>query len=75
MIASGRPGHITVPLHAPLPQYAAEKYGAAEIVDPRPFLVGSMLWTYKKVSGAGCKGGMDGRGASAQQQMAGRPSA
>ena len=30
-------------------QFAAEKYGAAEIVDPRPFLVGSMLWTYKKV--------------------------
>lgn len=36
-----------------LPQYAAEKYGAAEIVDPRPFLVGSMLWTYKKVSREG----------------------
>ncbi|KAL4426373.1 hypothetical protein ABPG77_004667 [Micractinium sp. CCAP 211/92] len=29
-------------------KYAAEKYGAAEIVDPRPYLVGSMLWTYKK---------------------------
>lgn len=29
-------------------KFAAEKYGAAEIVDPRPYLVGSMLWTYKK---------------------------
>lgn len=28
-------------------QYAAEKYGAAEVVDPRPYLVGSMLFTYK----------------------------
>ncbi len=37
--------------HLLLPQYAAEKYGAAEIVDPRPYLVGSMLWTYKKVGG------------------------
>lgn len=29
-------------------KYAAEKYGAAEVVDPRPFLVGSMLYTYRK---------------------------
>lgn len=47
--------------HAPrlpmctLVQYAADKYGAAEIVDPRPFLVGSMLYTYKKVRAICCK--------------------
>lgn len=29
-------------------KFAAEKYGAAEIVDPRPFLRGSLLYTYKK---------------------------
>jgi len=27
---------------------AAEKYGAAQVVDPRPFLVGSMLRTHRK---------------------------
>lgn len=43
------PWLLTQPAIPPPPlQYAAEKYGAAEIVDPRPFLVGSMLWTYKK---------------------------
>lgn len=46
-----RPGQhvLTATGVCPLLQFAAEKYGAAEIVDPRPFLVGSMLWTYKKV--------------------------
>lgn len=29
-------------------KFAAEKYGAAEVVDPRPYLVGSMLLTHRK---------------------------
>jgi len=32
---------------------AARRYGAAEIVDPRPFAVGSILDTYKKYPGTG----------------------
>ena len=32
---------------------AARRYGAAEIVDPRPFAVGSILETYKKYPGTG----------------------
>ena len=32
---------------------AARRYGAAEIVDPRPFAVGSILDTYKKYPGIG----------------------
>lgn len=32
----------------PSPQFAAEKFGAGELVDPRPYLVGSMLLTYRK---------------------------
>lgn len=40
---------VTQPALLLLPQYAADKYGAADIVDPRPYLVGSMLFTYKKV--------------------------
>ncbi|EFN59399.1 hypothetical protein CHLNCDRAFT_33851 [Chlorella variabilis] len=29
-------------------KFAAEKFGAGELVDPRPYLVGSMLLTYRK---------------------------
>ena len=29
-------------------QYAAEKYGATEVVDPRPYLVGSLEATYRQ---------------------------
>ena len=32
---------------------AARRYGAAEIVDPRPFAVGSIIDTYKKYPGTG----------------------
>jgi predicted GTPase len=32
---------------------AAKRYGAAEIVDPRPFAVGSIIATYKKYPGTG----------------------
>ena len=39
--------HLPPPPPPALP-CAAEKYGAAEIVDPRPVLHGSLLSTYKK---------------------------
>ncbi|MDK9701146.1 MAG: cyclic 2,3-diphosphoglycerate synthase [bacterium] len=32
---------------------AARKYGAAELVDPRPYLVGTLIDTFKKYSGIG----------------------
>jgi predicted GTPase len=32
---------------------AARRFGAAEIVDPRPFAVGSIITTYEKYSGTG----------------------
>ncbi|MHB0924403.1 MAG: cyclic 2,3-diphosphoglycerate synthase [Bellilinea sp.] len=32
---------------------AARRYGAAEIVDPRPYAVGSIITTYEKYSGTG----------------------
>ena len=34
--------------HRTATQYAAEKYGAAEVVDPRPYLVGSLAATYRQ---------------------------
>ena len=34
-------------------KFAADKYGAAEVVDPRPYLVGSLLCTLHKYRSLG----------------------